>query len=53
MNTFMTMFVFLGLCYAIIGVWSLAFAFMPSLGIAVAGMLICALGWKYSADHLQ
>jgi len=52
-NPFMTIFTILGFLYALIGVWSLAIAFMPSLGLAVAGMLMCFLGWKFSADHLQ
>jgi hypothetical protein len=53
MNPFMTAFALLGLLYVPIVIWSLVMGFMGSLGISVAGLLVCVLGWIYAERHLQ
>lgn len=53
MNPLMVAFVLLGLIYFGLIVWSAVMGFMGSLGISVAGILICFLGWKYARDNLQ
>jgi hypothetical protein len=52
MNPFMTTFFFLGLMYAAIGVWSFVMGFTASMGIGIAGVLFCYLGWRFSRDNL-
>lgn len=53
MNPFMISFVVLGLIYSGILVWALAAKLTGSIVISVIGILVCAMGWKYSNDHLQ
>lgn len=53
MNPFMTAFALLGILYVPLIIWSLVMGFGGSLGISVAGLLICVLGWKYADRHLQ
>jgi len=53
MNPFMTSFTFLGIIYLGLVVWSAIMGFGGSLAISICGVLICALGWKFSERYLQ
>ena len=53
MNPFMVSFTLMGLIYLGLVVWSAIMGFGGSLAISIVGVLVCALGWKYSERHLQ
>jgi len=53
MNPYMASFFSLGIIYSFLAVWALAMGFMTSLGISVAGMVLCAAGWKFSEKYLH